>query len=123
MAKSKPKDIYDELLEYYVSQRQSVLNLKEAKELVQVRFTQEEARVAMNLPSWYRGGVTSAELAEKTGADAAEMEELLDRKAREGCFFAREDKETGEVRYSLWDFGRLSAMYDPTRTDDEFMKV
>jgi Pyruvate/2-oxoacid:ferredoxin oxidoreductase delta subunit len=123
MAEAKQRDVYDDLLDYYVALRQPVPNLKESKELVKARFSEEEARVAMNLPSWYKGGVASRETAEKMGADPDEMEALLDRKAREGVFFAREDKETGEVLYALWDFGRLSSFYEKGRTDDVFLKV
>jgi Pyruvate/2-oxoacid:ferredoxin oxidoreductase delta subunit len=123
MAEAKQRDVYDDLLDYYLAQRQAVPNLKESKELVKVRFTEEEARVAMNLPSWYKGGLTSKEVAQNMGADAEEIEELLDRKAREGVFFARENRDTGEVTYALFDFGRLAAMYEPGRTDELFLKV
>ncbi len=124
MAEAKQKDVYDDLLDYYLAQRQTVPNLKESKELVKVRFSEEEAKAAMQLPSWYKpGGISSKEVAERLGADAGEMEELLDRKANEGAIFARENKETGEVLYSLWDFGRLLAMYQPGRTDELFVKV
>ena len=124
MPSTKVNDVYDDLLKYYISQGQPISNLKESKELVKVRFSEEEARAAMQLPSWYKpGGITSKEVAEKLGADAVEMEELLDRKANEGAIYARENKETEEVLYSLWDFGRLSSMYQPGRTDDLFLKV
>ena len=123
MGNTKTKDVYDELLDYYVSQHQNVPNLKEAKKLVKVRFTEEEARVALNLPTWYRRGIPAKELAEKMAAVPAEMEALLHRKAREGVFFARADKETGEVWYSLWDFGRIAAFYDPNRSDAVFLQV
>ena len=123
MATVKEKDVYDDLLDHYVALGQPVRNLKESKELVKVRYTEEEAKVVMTLPHWYDAGITSKEVAQKMGADAEEMEKILDKKAREGCCFARENKDTGEVLYSLWDFSRLASMYQPGRTDELFLKV
>ena len=59
MPKGKTRDVYDDLLDYYLALRQPVPNLKEAKEIVKLRFTEEEARVALNLPGWLKGGLTS----------------------------------------------------------------
>ncbi|MBI4596083.1 MAG: 4Fe-4S binding protein [Candidatus Tectomicrobia bacterium] len=123
MSENKPIDIYDDLLDYYLALRQPVPNFKEVKEIVKLRFTEKEAQVALNLPHWYKPGLTSTEVASKMGTNSDEMEKLLDRKAREGVFFAREKKDTGEVLYSLWDFGRLSAFYEKDRTDELILKI
>jgi len=123
MAKIKEKDVFDKLLDYYQSFREYIPNHREAKKIVEIRFTEEEAEIALKLPGWLKGGITSKALAKEIDMDAEELEELLDRKACDGAFFARENKETGEVSYSIWDFGRLSGFYQPGRTDKMFIET
>ena len=123
MAKDNKKDVYDELMEYYISLGQGAPNMKESKELLKARFTEKDARIAMMLPFWKEKGVTSKALAAKENLGADKLEAALDRMAREGILFARENSETGEAEYTLWEYGRLTAFYQPGRTDKAFKKA
>lgn len=102
-------EVYGQLLNHY-AQFGPIPRRKETLEILKLRFTPEEAALALAVPS---GGLSAEDLARKLGRATEQVRQMAENMTRKGIFLARE--KSGIEVFTLWDF--TYSLYTPTYGD------
>lgn len=108
-------DLYERLRQHYDKGASYVPHRRESAQILQLIFTPPEAELALSIPMQSQGRASLKEIAEKSGRDKEELQELLEKMAQKGIVFVRTSKSLGEPFYALWEINRL--LYTTTYGD------
>lgn len=113
MATTKQKEgLYGSLREHYTADGRFALpQRKELLQLLELRYTPEEAQLALSIPVIGQGRISVEDLAERTGKGEAELRGMLDSLLAKGVLYMERRRDDGREVYCLWDF--FYSMYTP----------
>lgn len=116
MTKSSSGDsLYEDLRDHLGADgKYRIPRRKQVLEILRLRFTPEEAILALHMPVLGQSRVNLKELVERTGGTAGSVRSVLDGMVRKGAVLAQSGR-TGVEVYCLWDF--LYSLYSPIYGD------
>jgi len=99
------KSLYEKLREHYtIGGGYHLPRRKEVLQLLELRYTEEEAQLALSIPVIGRGRIRLEDLAERTGKGEVEVRDMLDTLLAKGVLYMERSRDDGQEVYCLWDF-------------------
>ena len=107
--------LYQSLREHYASMEPTLPRRREILQILELRFTPEEAELALRMPLRGQRGMSLGELESASGESRSQLEDMLGSMLKKGIAFSRQRREDGVETFLLWDLGY--SMYTPTYGD------
>lgn len=113
MSTTKEKEgLYESLRDHYTAGgRFELPRRREVLHILELRFTPEEAELALSIPVIGQGRISLEHLAERTGKGEAELRGMVDSLLAKGILYMERSRDEGREVYCLWDF--FYSMYTP----------
>lgn len=97
---SETKTLYKDLREHYLAEGIYILpQRKEVTQIMELRFTPEEAELALSIPMQALGRISPEALAEKAGKGEAEVWSMLESLLSKGVVYMQRSRRTSEEKY------------------------
>jgi Fe-S-cluster-containing hydrogenase component 2 len=125
-AGSDVKSLYGRLREHYTADGIHALpQRKEVLQILELRYTPEEAELALSIPVIGQGRVSLEALVEKTGEKEAEVQNKLDSLLFKGVLYMERKRDDGREVYCLWEFlySMATPLFGDGLVDDTKRKV
>ena len=122
-SKTETKTVYEELRQHYLAYGAFTLpQRKEVMQMMEIRYTPEEAELALLIPLNGVGVISLEQLVEQTGKAETDVRGMIDSLLTKGLLYMVRHRETGEEVFCLWEFiySTITPMWgDGVVTDDK----
>ena len=106
------KNLYGKLRGHYTADgRFDLPQRKELIDILELRYTPEEAKLALSIPVIGQGRISLEQLAEKTGKGEPEIQSMLESLLSKGLLYMERSRDEEQEVYCLWDL--IYSMYTP----------
>ncbi|MEE8470943.1 MAG: 4Fe-4S binding protein [Dehalococcoidia bacterium] len=125
-SKTDTKTLYEELREHYLGDGMNTLpQRKEVMQILELRFTPEEAELALSIPMQGLSVISLPDLATTVGKPEAEVWSMVESLLTKGILYSVAHENTGEEVYSLWEwaYSLITPMWGDGLVDDTKRKV